>query len=122
MHRHRQSNALEHLRRMGREIEAVQSFCVGRDVGAEFDYGAMFAVKDIEGYRAYMHAPIHRETDSVGLPILDKMISQDLTDDEDPAIGAQIQEIHRTRYANDPELVALVDGLDSYTGSGRPSA
>ena len=49
--------ALELLRRMGREIEAVESWCVGRDFGGEFDYGAIFALKDIQAYKAYMLAP-----------------------------------------------------------------
>lgn len=41
--------AFEQLRKQGREIKAVQLFCVGRDFGGEFDYGAMYVVKDIEG-------------------------------------------------------------------------
>jgi hypothetical protein len=39
--------AFEQLRKQGREIKAVQLFCVGRDFGGEFDYGAMYVVKDI---------------------------------------------------------------------------
>ena len=112
--------ALELLRRMGREIEAVESWCVGRDFGGEFDYGAMFALKDIEAYRAYMLAPLHRLTDEAGLPVVDKMISQDLTDDEDPAIGDKIREIHRGRFENDPALLGLIKDLGSYKGSGVP--
>ncbi len=112
--------ALELLRRMGREIEAVESWCVGRDFGGEFDYGAMFALKDIQAYKAYMLAPLHRQTDEVGLPIVDKMISQDLTDDEDPAIGDKIREIHRSRFENDPELLGLIKDVGSYQGSGVP--
>lgn len=73
------------LRRMGREIDAVAYWTVGRDVGGDFDYGAMFAVEDIEGYRAYMHAPLHRRVDEIGLPLVRHMVSHDLTDDEDPA-------------------------------------
>jgi hypothetical protein len=42
----------------------------------------------------------------------------DITDDEDPAIGEKIAEIHRNRFANDPALAGLVASLTSYEGSG----
>jgi len=32
--------SLERLRRLGRELDGVQSSVVGRDFGGEFDYGA----------------------------------------------------------------------------------
>jgi len=54
---------------MGREIEVVESWCVGRDFGGEFDYGALYALKDIAAYKAYMLAPLHRQTDEAGLPL-----------------------------------------------------
>jgi hypothetical protein len=112
--------AFEQLRKQGREIDAVQLFVVGRDFGGEFDYGAMYIMKDIEGYREYMMSPIHRKSDEIGLPIVDKFISMDITDDKDPAIGDKIAEIHRNRFENDPALAALVQNLTSYQGSGAP--
>lgn len=39
--------AFELLRKQGREIKAVQLFLVGRNFGGEFDYGAMYIMKDI---------------------------------------------------------------------------
>lgn len=112
------AHSLKMLRRMGREIEVVEFWLVGRDFGGEFEYGAMYALKDIEAYDKYMNAPIHRATDEAGLPIVDKFVSLDLTDDEDPAIGEKIAEIHRKRYASDRALVDLVEGLGGYQGSG----
>jgi Stress responsive A/B Barrel Domain len=112
--------AFEQLHKQGREINAVQSFVVGRDFGGEFDYGAMYIMKDIEGYREYMMSPIHRKSDEIGLPIVEKFISMDITDDKDPAIGDKIAEIHRIRFENDPALVALVQNLSSYEGSSAP--
>lgn len=103
---------------MGREIDAVDTWCVGRDFGGEFTAGAMFALKNIEDYKEYMLHPLHRTTDDVGLPLVDNMISQDLTDDPDPTIGDQIREIHASRFCEDPALLALIENLDSYTGSG----
>ena len=46
------------------------------------------------------------------------MISQDLTDDEDPAIGEKIAEIHKAPYGKHSDVAALVGGLGSYEGSG----
>ena len=114
--------AFEQLRKQGREINAVQLFVVGRDFGGEFDYGAMYIMKDIEGYREYMMSPIHRKSDEIGLPVVDKFISMDITDDKDPAIGDKIAEIHRNRFAHDPALAKLVENLGSYEGSGISNA
>ncbi|MEW2452174.1 Dabb family protein [Streptomyces parvulus] len=114
--------ALEMLRNMGREIDAVAYWAVGRDVGGDFDYGAVFAVEGIEGYRAYMHPPLHRRVDEIGLPLVRHMVSHDLTDDEDPATGERIRQIHAERFAADPALVELIEGLGSYQGSSAPEA
>lgn len=111
---------LERLRRMGREIDVVESWCVGRDIGGEFDYGAMYALPDIQAYEAYMNAPVHLETDAAGLPLVANFVSLDLTDDEDPDIGEKIAEVHRRRFETHPEVLGLVEDLDSYTGSGVP--
>ena len=113
-------DGLERLRRMGREIDVVQSWCVGRGVGGEFEYGAMYALSDIQAYETYMNAPVHLETDAAGLPLVANFVSLDLTDDPDPAIGDKIAQVHATRFANRPEILGLVEDLDSYTGSGVP--
>ena len=78
----RVDTALEYLNRMGEEIDGVEFFCVGRDFGGEFDYGTLYALKDIDAYKTYMLHPLHLETDKAGLPVVDNMISQDLTDDD----------------------------------------
>jgi hypothetical protein len=110
--------AMNYLRRMGQEIDVVEFFCVGRDFGGEFEYGAMYALKDIDAYKTYMLAPLHQETDRAGLPVVGNMISQDLTDDPDPDIGAKIAKIHSDRFAKDATLRGLVEDLGSYEGSG----
>lgn len=112
------AEALEMLRRLGRELGVVEHWAVGRDFGGEFQYGAMYALKDIEAYSTYMNAPLHRKIDEIGLPLVDNMISQDLTDDPDPAIGDKIAKVHADRFAGDSALVDLVEGLGSYKGSG----
>jgi hypothetical protein len=111
---------LERLRRYPREIDVIQSWCVGRDIGGEFEYGAMYAVADIQAYETYMNAPWHLETDAAGLPLVSSFVSLDITDDEDPAIADKIADVHRRRYENHPEILGRVQDLDSYTGSGVP--
>lgn len=113
--------ALAQLHKMGREISVVKQYCVGRDVGGEFEYGAMFALENIEGYREYMLHPVHRVVDD-SLPFVEKMISLDLTDDPDPQIGEKIAEIHRSRFEDDPELLEMITALPSYSGSGVPKS
>jgi Stress responsive A/B Barrel Domain len=111
---------IERLRRYHEEIDVIQSWSVGRDIGGEFEIGAMYALADIEAYETYMNAPWHLETDAAGLPLVSNFVSFDLTDDEDPEIADKIAEVHRRRFENHPETLALVEGLDSYTGSGVP--
>jgi hypothetical protein len=91
---------------------------VGRDFGGEFQYGALYALKDIDAYRTYMYDPLHREIDAIGLPLVANMISMDLTDDDDPEIGDKIAKVHSDRFKDHPELLGLVEELGSYEGSG----
>jgi hypothetical protein len=114
--------ALELLRRLGRELDVVKQWAVGRDFGGEFEYGAMYALEDTDAYATYMHAPLHRKIDEIGLPLVQNMISQDLSDSMDPAVGERIAEIHAKRFAGDAELRDLVGDLGSYEGSGTASA
>ncbi|MGW1887922.1 Dabb family protein [Streptomyces sp. NPDC001970] len=115
-------HALDLLRRLGRELDVVEQWAVGRDFGGEFEYGAMYALKDIDAYRTYMYAPLHRKIDEVGLPLVKNMVSLDLTDDQDPTIGDKIAKVHTDRYADHPEIADLVDNLGSYEGSGAPDS
>src|SRR5690606_1387704 len=39
---------IERLRRYPQEIDVIQAWSVGRDIGGEFEYGAMYALADIE--------------------------------------------------------------------------
>ncbi|MFJ7078573.1 Dabb family protein [Streptomyces sp. NPDC098781] len=114
--------ALELLRQLGRELDVVEQWAVGRDFGGEFEYGAVYLLKDIDAYRTYMYAPLHRKIDAVGLPLVKNMISQDLTDDEDPEIGAKIAKVHTDRFTDHPEIAELIEDIGSYEGSGAPSS
>lgn len=114
--------ALESLREQGRAIPSVKSFVVGRDFGGEYEWGAVFAIDDLDGYWEYLIHPAHLRTDRIGLPLVDKFASFDVTDDPDPDMAAKIAELHQRRFDGDPELTALISGLGEYTGSGAPGS
>ena len=112
--------ALERMRRVSGDIPAIKTWIVGRDFGGEYEYGAVSLVEDLDTYEAMMNHPAHNEIDRIGLPLVDKFASFDITDDPDPEIGEKIAAIHRRRYENTPDLVELVTGLDEYSGSAAP--
>ncbi|MFD8492905.1 Dabb family protein [Amycolatopsis sp. NPDC059657] len=91
--------ALEGLREQGRSIPAVVSFVVGRDYDSEYEWGAVFVLRDLAGYWEYLVHPAHLKTDRAGLPLVDKFMSFDITDDDDPELGARIAELHQRRYS-----------------------
>ena len=97
--------ALQYLRRIGEELDVVESYCVGQDLDGEFGVGAVYALKDIDAYRTYMFDPIHEQTDNAGLPIVSNQASYDITDDPDPRIGEKMAQVHRDRFAERPHLV-----------------
>ncbi|TDC85685.1 Dabb family protein [Actinomadura sp. 7K507] len=112
--------ALESLRNQGRVIPSVVSFVVGPDIGGEYTWGATYVIEDLDGYWEYLKHPAHRRTDEIGLPLVDKFVSFDVTDDADPRIAEKIGALHRRRYEEDPALAKLVSDLNSYTGSSAP--
>ncbi|WP_431958001.1 Dabb family protein [Nocardia lijiangensis] len=112
--------ALESLRNQGRVIPSVKSFVVGPDYGGEYHYGAVFAIEDLEGYWEYLVHPAHLNTDRVGLPLVDKFVSFDITDDEDPRMADKIAELHQRRYDTMPDISKLVSDLGEYSGSAAP--
>lgn len=111
--------ALDQLHRMGREIPVVESYVVGLDLSDDFDFGATFVLRGLDDYKTYMYSPIHLNVDRIGLPLVSNMESVDITSERDPAIKAQIDEIHRQRYEDMEDISDLVEGLESYQGSGR---
>ncbi|MFC4562342.1 Dabb family protein [Nocardiopsis mangrovi] len=92
----------------------------GRDFGGEYQYGVVSAIEDIETYDKMMNDPAHLEIDLMGLPLIDKFMSFDITDDPDPEIGEKITEIHRRRFEANPDLTELVSNLNEYKGSAAP--
>lgn len=112
--------ALESLRNQGREIPAVKHFVVGRDIGGDFEYGAVFAIEDLDGFWEYLVHPAHLNTDRVGLPLVESFVSYDTTDDDDPEMAEKIAALHARRYAEIADVRDLVASLPSYTGAAAP--
>ncbi|ACU38276.1 Stress responsive alpha-beta barrel domain protein [Actinosynnema mirum DSM 43827] len=108
------------MRDAARATPAVTSFVVGRDFGGDYDYGAVSVVADLVGYAEMMNHPAHLEVDRAGLPLIERFASFDVSDDPDPELGARIAEIHRSRYAANPDVADLVSDLDDHRGSGAP--
>ena len=114
------SRALESLRNQGREIDAVEHFVVGRDLGGEYEWGAVFAIEDLDGFWEYLMHPAHLNTDRIGLPLVEEFVSYDTTDDPDPEIGDKIAALHARRYAEVTDVRDLVAELPSYVGVSDP--
>lgn len=111
---------LKIMRDAADSVPLLKSFVLGRDFGGEYDYGAVSVVEDLAAYETLMNHPSHLEVDRVGLPLVDKFMSFDISDDPDPELGAKIAEIHRRRYAGNPEVSDLVSDLGEYSGSAAP--
>jgi hypothetical protein len=92
----------------------------GRDFGGGYQYGAVNAVADLETYEKMMNDPAHLEVDRLGLPLISRFASFDITDDQDPEMDAKISAIHQRRFDTHPDLVALINDLDEYLGSAAP--
>jgi hypothetical protein len=109
--------ALDQWHTMAKAIPEVEFYCIGRDIGGEYEHGAMFALKDFAAYEAFLMHPEGKKTDLMGLPLVKDIAGFDLTDDDDPELAQKIADLHRTRFENDPELLAVFNDL-TYTGSG----
>ncbi|QVQ52319.1 Dabb family protein [Spiractinospora alimapuensis] len=105
---------------MTAENSGDSSAFFGRDVGGEYEYGAVSVWEDLESYEAMMNDPAHLEIDRVGLPLIEKFMSFDISDDPDPEFAEKIAAIHQRRFDAHPDLVELIDNLKEYTGSAAP--
>jgi hypothetical protein len=112
--------ALDRLRRQGSEIEAVTSWVVGPDIGGDYEWGAVFAIEDLKGYWEYLIHPVHFESEKEGLPLVDRFVSFDISDDGDPQLSARIAALHKRSYEENPELAQLVGDVPSFAAGAVP--
>lgn len=99
---------------------STSSGLFGRAIGGEHEYGAVSRFETLEEYEAMMNDPEHLEMDKMGLPLISRFVSFDVTDDLDPAAAEEIDAIHRRRFEANPDLIELIDALDEYQGSAAP--
>jgi hypothetical protein len=109
---------LESWRTMGRTIPAVKSFVVGRDLGGDFEYSAIFAVEDLDGLYEYLTHPTTYRTDELGLHLADRLDIFDVSDDPDPELYAKIQDLHRRRNEHNPQVAETLAAVPNYRGAG----
>jgi hypothetical protein len=115
---------VEMLRQSGAN-PAVKSYVVGPELGGEFEYGAVYVVEDLDGYWAYLEFPAHVREELWGIPHLEKFAAIDVSDSEDPELGAKIAALQARHAQEHPEIPALIAQAASFTvpgGAGQPSA
>ena len=109
---------LESWRKQGRSIPAVKSFVVGRDLGGDYRYGAVFAVEDLDGLFEYLTHETTYQTDRLGLNLVERLDIFDVSDDDDPELYAKIQDLHRRRNEHNPEIAGMLADVPTYVGAG----
>jgi len=100
---------------------AVKSWVVGRVLGGEWDYSAVYVVEDLDAYWAYLTHPAHVRQELEGIPLIEKFAAIDVTDSDDPQIGAKIAALQARHLRESPELAAREAAAPSFTVPG-PSA
>jgi len=113
--------ALARMQEVTSELTAAEAGLFGRDVGGDFDFAAVSTFKTLEEYEEMMNAPAHLAIDRLGLPLVDRFVSFDVTDDPDPEVAAKIEAIHRRRFESHPDIAELVLKVDDYSGSAAPA-
>ena len=101
---------------------AVKSWIVGRVLGGEFEYSAVYVVEDLDGYWAYLTHPTHVRQELEGIPLIEKFAAIDVTDSDDPQIGEKIAALQARHLQESPELAAREAQAPSFTVPGQPSA
>jgi hypothetical protein len=81
--------SVEMLRQSGAN-PAVKSYVVGRELGGEFEYGAVYVFEDLDSYWAYLEFPAHVREELRGIPHLEKFAAIDVSDSDDPELGEKI--------------------------------
>ena len=113
---------LQMLRQSGAANPAVKSYVVGRELGGEFEYGAVYVFEDLDGYWAYLTHPAHVREELEGTPLLEKFAAIDVTDSDDPEIGDKIAALQARHLQESPELAAQIAQAASFTVPGPAAA
>src|SRR5215470_726951 len=106
---------VEMLRQSGAANPAVKSYVVGRELGGEFEYGAVYVVEDLDGYWAYLEFPAHVRSEMEGIPLIEKFAAIDVSDSGDPELAEKIAALQARNYQEHPEIAALIAQAPSFT-------
>lgn len=109
------ADGLDLLRNQGKLIPAVKSFVVGPELGADFEYGAVFVLEDLDAYWEYLIHPAHFESEKSGLHLIERFEAFDTTDSDDPDFGAKIAALHKRSYAENPAIADLIAQVPDMT-------
>src|SRR5499427_1533742 len=115
---------LELMRQVGAN-PVVKSWVVGPELGGEFEFGAVYVFEDLDSYWAYLEFPAHVHLELWGIPYLEKFAAIDVTDSEDPELGAKIAALQARHQREHPEIAAEIAQAASFTvpgGAAQPSA
>ena len=116
---------VEMLRQSGAANPAVKSYVVGRELGGEFEYGAVYVVEDLDSYWAYLEFPAHVRLELWGIPYLEKFAAIDVSDSDDPELGGKIAALQARHQQEHPEIAAEIAQAASFTvpdGAGQSPA
>ena len=113
---------LEMLRQSGAANPVVKSYVVGRVVGGEFDYAAVYVFDDLDGYWAYLNHPVHVHEELEGTPLLEKFAAFDIADDDDPELGEKIAALQARNFKEHPDVAAVIAQAASFTVPGDAQA
>ena len=114
---------VEMLRQSGAANPAVKSYVVGPELGGEFEYSFVYVVEDLDGYWAYLTHPAHVRSEMEGIPLVEKFAAIDVSDSDDPELGAKIAALQARNFAEHSEMAALVAQAASFTvPDGKGSA
>jgi hypothetical protein len=116
---------LDAVRQAGAANPAVKSYVVGRELGGEFEYGAVYVVEDLDGYWAYLSHPAHVRSEMTGIPLLEKFAAIDVSDSDDPELGEKIAALHARNFQEHPDVAAVIEQAASFTvpdGKGHPAS
>ena len=103
---------------------AVKSWIVGRVLGGEWDYSAVYVVEDLDGYWAYLTHPAHVRQEMEGIPLIEKFAAIDVSDSGDPQFGDKVAALQARHQQEHPEIAAEIAQAASFTvpdGAGQPA-
>lgn len=112
---------LDRLREAGQANPAVRSYVVGRELGGDFELAAVYVVDDLDGYWEYLTHPAHVRSEMLGIEQIARFEAIDVTDSDDPDVGAKIARLQARNYEEHPDLAALVAQASSFSVPGNNS-